>query len=168
MTLSRILRAKMSVGQRRSLKRVPLHSAETFIAVLPECRSCPCFLAAFSRSRRHKLHIVHFRASTKSSLIPLLLLSPKSHSTFRGPRLFSQNHIPFRRSFSCSRLISGNKKAGTFDIPTNLKKDRIIPLILVVIKCTGYRLCDNPVLLFIPIHCHRTAVKHCGREQYFR
>ena len=26
------------VGQRRSLKRVPLHSAETFTAALPECR----------------------------------------------------------------------------------------------------------------------------------
>jgi len=35
--------------------------------------------------RRHKLHIVRFRAGTKSSLIPLFLLFPKSLSTFREP-----------------------------------------------------------------------------------
>ncbi len=37
------------------------------------------------KTRRHKLHIIRFRVNTKSSFIPLLLLSPKSHSTFRGP-----------------------------------------------------------------------------------
>ena len=31
-------------------------------AVLPKCRSCPCFSAALFRSRRHKLCIAHFRA----------------------------------------------------------------------------------------------------------
>ena len=97
-------------------------------------RMCFCMPAPISaaslRPRRHKLHIVHFRASTKSSLILLLLFSPKSHSTFRGPRLFSQNHIPFRRSFSCNRLILDNKKAGTFDVPTKfsiyLKKYSVV------------------------------------------
>ena len=38
------------------------------------------------KTRRHKLHIIRFRVNTKSSFIPLLLLSPKSHSTFRGPQ----------------------------------------------------------------------------------
>ena len=37
-------------------------------------------------ARRRKLGIARFRASTKSSLTPLLLLSPKSLTTFRGPR----------------------------------------------------------------------------------
>ena len=31
-------------------------------AVLPKCRSCPCFSAALFRSRRHKVCIAHFRA----------------------------------------------------------------------------------------------------------
>ena len=38
------------------------------------------------KTRRHKLHIIRFRVNTKNSFIPLLLLSPKSHSTFRGPQ----------------------------------------------------------------------------------
>ena len=48
--------------------------------------------------------------STKNSLTPLLLLSPKSLTTFRGPWLSSHSHIPSSRSFSCNRL-SGNKKS---------------------------------------------------------
>ena len=36
-------------------------------------------------TRRRKLCIARFRANTKSSLTPLLLLSPKSLVTFRGP-----------------------------------------------------------------------------------
>lgn len=60
-------------------KRISTHKIVTYevCAVLSECRSCP---------RRRKLHIVCFRASTKSALITLLLLSPKSLTTFRGPR----------------------------------------------------------------------------------
>ena len=42
---------------------------------------------ALLRFRRHKLHITRFRASTKSSFIPLLLLSPKSHKLFGVPGL---------------------------------------------------------------------------------
>ena len=53
--------------------------------------------------RRHKLHVVRFRAGTKSSLIPLFLLFPKSLSTFRGPRRSWRNRIPSSRSFSCGR-----------------------------------------------------------------
>lgn len=55
---------------------------------------------------------------TKSSLTPLLLLSPKSLTTFRGPRLSWQSHIPFgslfnfqgtvRRSFTCSHWEEQN------------------------------------------------------------
>ena len=60
---------------------------------------------ALLRSRRHKLHITRFRASTKSSFIPLLLLSPKSLSTFRGPRSW-QSHISFGRSFNFEDVLS--------------------------------------------------------------
>nr|WP_303929565.1 hypothetical protein [Ruminococcus bromii] len=48
-------------------------------AVLPECRSCPCFFSGV-----------------------VSLCFPR--------KLSSQNHIPFRRSFSCNRQ---NKKADT-------------------------------------------------------
>lgn len=46
--------------------------------------SCSSLIVAH---RRHKFCIVRFRVGTKSSLTPLFLLSPKSHLTFRGPRL---------------------------------------------------------------------------------
>ena len=45
--------------------------------------------AALARPR--KLHIPRFRTGAKSSLIPLLVLSPKSLTTFRGPH-FSDFH----------------------------------------------------------------------------
>ena len=61
------------------------------LAVSPDCRFC------IPAPRRRKFHIVRFRASTKSSLIPLLLLSPKSLATFRGP------HEPQR---CCALLLS--------------------------------------------------------------
>ena len=68
--------------------------------------------------------------------------APDSHRSV-ALLVSSQNHIPFRRSFSCNRLILGNKKAGTFDVPTYPQKGRIIPLILVCkfIKCN--RLCNS-------------------------
>ena len=60
----------------------------------------------------------------ESSSGSLLLLSPKSQSTFRGP-LLSQSHIPFGRSFSCqgsseskyppSSLDKGVQKNNLFD-----------------------------------------------------
>ncbi len=45
--------------------------------------------------------------------------------TLRKKRL-SQNHIPFSRSFSCSRHL-GNKKAGTSMCTDWSQKDRLIP-----------------------------------------
>lgn len=45
------------------------------------------------KTRRHKLCIAHFRINTKSSLTPLFLLSPKSLTTFRGPRYFAYSSV---------------------------------------------------------------------------
>ena len=51
----------------------------------------PCLLRC--KTRRHKLCIAHFRVNTKSSLTPLFLLSPKSLTTFRGPRYFVYSSV---------------------------------------------------------------------------
>ena len=45
-----------------------------------------------------------FPCKHKNALTPLLLLSPKSLLTFRGPRRLSQSHIPIRRSFNFRQL----------------------------------------------------------------
>ena len=72
-------------------------------AVFSECRfsiPAPESHRSVAKLRRHKLRITCFRVGTKSSFAPLLLLSPKSHTTFWGPHCSSLSHIPFGRSFS--------------------------------------------------------------------
>ena len=74
-----------------------------FSAVFPECRfsiPAPESHRSVAKLRRHKLRITRFRVGTKSSFAPLLLLSPKSHTTFWGPHCSSLSHIPFGRLFS--------------------------------------------------------------------
>ena len=98
-------------------------------AGLPECRfSIPApesHRSVVSLSSSQTLYR-SFPCKHENSLTPLFLLSPKSLTTFQGPRRSWQNHISSSRSFSCNRL-SGNKKAGTqmrTDFP---QKDRHIP-----------------------------------------
>lgn len=84
-----------------------------FNAVLSECRSCLCFF------QRHGLALVItnfvslISVQARKLTHAVTLLSPKSLMTFRGPRRSWQNHIPFRRSFSCNRQ---NKKTIHRDI----------------------------------------------------
>ena len=65
-----------------------------------------CACPGISPQRRFALVVTNFVSlisvlRTKSLLTPLFLLSPKSLSTFRGPRRSWQSHIPFGRLFSC-------------------------------------------------------------------
>lgn len=72
-------------------------------AAFSECRfsiPAPVSHRSVAKLRRHKLRITRFHVGTKSSFAPLLLLSPKSHTTFWGPHCSSLSHIPFGRSFS--------------------------------------------------------------------
>ena len=98
-------------------------------AVFSECRfsiPAPESHRSVAKLRRHKLRITRFRVGTKSSFAPLLLLSPKSYTTFWGPHCSSLSHILFVRSFSFQvapqlvgsergcKLTPLNNQLGTF------------------------------------------------------
>ena len=89
------------------------HAFSPIFAGLSECRfSIPApesHRSVVSLSSSQTLYR-SFPCKHENSLTPLFLLSPKSLTTFQGPRRSWQNHIPSSRSFSCNRL-SGNKKS---------------------------------------------------------
>lgn len=83
-----------------------------------EIQSC------FAAPRRRKLRISRFRLTAKSSFTPLFLLSPKSLTTFRGPRCASgclRTGYSAWRVDSCS-LRSGDKLLKIFRIAAGERK----------------------------------------------
>lgn len=95
------------------MKRVPLHSAETSTPFSLNVVPASAFFSGMVSLSSSQTLYHSFPCKHENSLTPLLLLSPKSLMTFRGPRRSWQNHIPFRRSFSCNRQ---NKKPIHRDI----------------------------------------------------
>lgn len=136
----------------------------TFTAQEPFCHFClMSFLprnltAALLRSRRRKLCIAYFRASTKSKLTPLLLLSPKSFITFREPRRSSHSHIPFGRSFNFQSTTGVICHDHKFDLCAKRKiKSRHISTLIIgesltlasnqMLICDGFELFKRPYCL---------------------